>query len=256
MGEVASLSIIAAFAAGLISFLSPCVAPLVPGYLSLISGVTVDTASTGSAAEPDSATTRRIVIASLIFVGGFTLVFVTLGMSASTIGGFLTEYRALLNRIAGGFMILMGLFVIGALQIPWLYRERRFHPTVRRSLTRSETLLLGMAFGFGWTPCIGPLLTSIIFYTSFSDTAARGMVLLLAYSLGLGVPFIVVGLGVGRALSAMRWVTRHYQAVSTVSGATLMIVGLLFLTNRFTYFNGMAQRFYYTVVEPSVGKWL
>jgi cytochrome c-type biogenesis protein len=250
VAEAAGLGIVAAFAAGLISFLSPCVAPLVPGYLSLISGVTID----GKGSGPG--TGRRVLVASLIFVAGFTLVFVTLGASASTLGGLLDENRRLLNRIAGGFMILMGLFVIGALQLPWLYRERRFHPTTQRSLTRAETLLLGMAFGFGWTPCIGPLLGSILIYTSAANSTGRGVLLLLAYSLGLGVPFVVVGVGVGRALGAVRWITRHYQLVSAVSGGTLMLVGLLFLTNRFTYFNIWAQRFYYQVVEPSVGKWL
>jgi cytochrome c-type biogenesis protein len=245
--DVSSLGIVAAFVAGVISFISPCVAPLVPGYLSLISGTTV---GDGSDATGNS---RRILTSSLLFVVGFTLVFVVLGASASAIGEFID--RQLLNRIAGVIMIVMGLFVIGALQLPWLYRERRFHPAVNRSLTRSETVLLGMAFGFGWTPCIGPLLASILIYTSAAETVGRGTILLLAYSLGLGLPFIIVGVGVGRALGAMRWVTRHYRAVSLVSGGTLILLGTLFVTDRFFYFSIAAQRFYYQVISPLVGQY-
>ncbi|MBX6340834.1 MAG: sulfite exporter TauE/SafE family protein, partial [Thermomicrobiaceae bacterium] len=172
-----------------------------------------------------------------------TLVFVWLGASASLLGGLVNEHRLLLNRLAGLVMIVMGLFVIGVLEVPFLYRERRFHPAVRRSLTRSETLLLGMAFGFGWTPCIGPLLASILVYTSAAETVGRGTLLLLVYSLGFAVPFVLAGVGISRALGAMRWVTRHYRAVSLVSGATLVAIGILFLTGRFFYFSIAAQRY-------------
>lgn len=244
MGDAASLSLVAAFGAGVVSFVSPCVAPVVPGYLSLISGISID----GSKQNSDAI--RRLLIASLIFVTGFTLVFVALGVSAGSVGGLLQQHRLLMNRLSGAFMILAGLFIIGVFQLPWLYRERRFHPTFTRSLTRSETLLLGMAFGFGWTPCIGPLLVSILVYASTSETAARGTLLLLAYSLGLGVPFILVGVGIGRLLGALRWITRHYQIISAISGTTLIITGILFLTNRFFYLNVMSQRMYDQFVQP------
>jgi cytochrome c-type biogenesis protein len=217
---------------------------VVPGYLSLISGITVD----GS--TKDAAASKRLLIASLIFVAGFTLVFVALGVTAGGFGGLIQQNRILMNRLAGVFMILAGLFIMGLFQLPWLYRERRFHPTYTRSLTRSETLLLGMAFGFGWTPCIGPLLVTILVYASASDTAARGTLLLLSYSLGLGLPFIVIGVGVGRLLGALRWITRHYQVISVLSGATLMATGFLFLTNRFFYLNVMSQRMFDQVVQP------
>ncbi len=244
MADAASLSLLAAFGAGVVSFVSPCVAPVVPGYLSLISGVSID----GS--KPNSAAVRRLLVASIIFVSGFTLVFVALGVSAGSVGGLLQQHRLLMNRLSGAFMILAGLFLVGLFQLPWLYRERRFHPTFNRSLTRSETLLLGMAFGFGWTPCIGPLLVSILVYAGTSDTAARGTLLLLFYSLGLGLPFILVGVGIGRMLSALRWITRHYQVISSLSGATLIVTGLLFLTNRFFYLNVMSQRMYDQFVQP------
>jgi cytochrome c-type biogenesis protein len=242
--DVTGIGIFAAFFAGVLSFISPCVAPLVPGYLSLISGTTI-TADTAA-----SKNSWKVLTASLFFVAGFTLVFVVMGASASALGGLIDEHRRLINRIAGVIMIVMGLFIIGVLRVPWMYRERRFHPEVKRTLTRSETVLLGMAFGFGWTPCIGPLLASILIYSSAAETVGRGTILLLAYSLGLGLPFIVVGVGVGRALGAMRWVTRHYRAVSAVSGGTLVLIGALFLTDRFFYFSIAAQRFYYQVISP------
>ncbi|HEU5422920.1 MAG TPA: cytochrome c biogenesis protein CcdA [Nitrolancea sp.] len=229
------LSLFAAFVAGLASFLSPCVCPLVPGYLSLISGNSLS-------AEGERRAGWRVAGSSLVFVAGFSLVFVTLGVTASSLGTAITAHRDTLNRLAGVFMIVMGLFIVGALQVPWLYRERRFHPEPRHSLTRSETLLLGMAFGFGWTPCIGPLLGSILVYTSAAANVSRGTLLLTSYSIGLGVPFIVVGVGLGRALGAIRWISRHYQVISIPSGATMMAVGLLFLTGRFFYFSISAQR--------------
>ncbi|HVB63202.1 MAG TPA: cytochrome c biogenesis protein CcdA [Nitrolancea sp.] len=244
VADAAGLSLVAAFGAGIISFVSPCVAPVVPGYLSLISGVTVD----GS--TKDVTASKRLLVASLVFVAGFTLVFVALGVTAGGVGGLLQQHRILMNRVAGGFMILAGLFIMGLFQLPWLYRERRFHPTYTRSLTRSETLLLGMAFGFGWTPCIGPLLVTILVYASASNTAARGTLLLLSYSLGLGLPFIVIGVGVGRLLGAVRWITRHYQIISILSGATLIATGFLFMTNRLFYLNVMSQRMFDQVVHP------
>ncbi len=244
MADAASLSLVAAFGAGVVSFVSPCVAPVVPGYLSLISGVTVDGSKQSSEAS------KRLLVASLIFVSGFTLVFVALGVSAGSVGGLLQQHRLLLIHLSGAFMILAGLFVVGLFQLPVLLRERRFHPQFQRSLTRSETLLLGMAFGFGWTPCIGPLLVSILVYASTSDTAGRGTLLLLSYSLGLGLPFILVGVGVGRLLGALRWITRHYQIISAISGATLIFTGFLFLTDRFFYLNVMSQRMYDQVVQP------
>lgn len=245
--DLTLLGLMAAFAAGLLSFLSPCVAPLVPGYLSLISGATVD----GRDQTPE--VRRRILSASLVFVSGFSLVFVTLGASASMLGGLVSEHQRTLNQVAGIFMIVMGVFVAGFLRLPWLYRERRFQMQANRSLTTSEIMLLGMAFGFGWTPCIGPLLGSILIYTSAAQTVGKGTILLLTYSIGLGLPFIVVGFGIGRARRVMRWMTRHYQAVSLFSGATLILVGVFFLTNRMFYLSMWAQRFYYQVVEPIVG---
>ncbi|HUZ01918.1 MAG TPA: cytochrome c biogenesis protein CcdA [Thermomicrobiaceae bacterium] len=249
MANAAGISLLAAFAAGLISFLSPCVAPLMPGYLSLISGATFDGERIAGGAG------RRVLVASLAFVAGFTLVFVVMGASASAFGGFIAQYRRLLTVIAGAIMILMGLFISGLLRLPWLYRERRIHHEVGRALTTSETMLLGMAFGFGWTPCIGPLLASILVYTSATETVGRGTVLLLAYSFGLGVPFIALGVGVGRALTAIRWITAHYRVISAVSGAILVVLGLMFLTDRFFYVTIATQRFNAQFVAPITSRY-
>ena len=141
-------------------------------------------------------------------------------------------------------MILMGLFIIGLIRLPVLYQETRFH-VAGRSFGRWGTLPLGMAFAFGWTPCVGPILASILFYAGAAKTAGQGALLLLAYSLGLGVPFLLTGLGFSRAMGALGWVKRHYQAINIMSGSLLMGVGILFLTERFFYFNIMAQRLYY-----------
>ncbi|MBI2952758.1 MAG: sulfite exporter TauE/SafE family protein [Chloroflexi bacterium] len=230
-----------AFGAGVLSFLSPCVAPLVPGYLSYISGVSVH-----DLAERPRDQTWHIVLSCLLFVLGFSLVFVLLGASASLLGGFIEEYRRPLNRVAGGVMILMGLFIVGLIRLPQLYQERRFHFT-RNSFGRGGTVLLGMAFGFGWTPCVGPILASILFYAGAAETAARGALLLLAYSLGLGVPFVLVGLGFSRAMGALGWMRRHYRLINITSGGLLVAVGVLFLTDRFFYFSILAQRLYYTL---------
>ncbi len=233
-----------AFGAGLVSFLSPCVAPLVPGYLSYVSGVSVQGLS-----QPRPRQTRHLLLSCLLFVLGFSLVFVALGASASLLGGLLEDYRRELNRAAGGVMVLMGLFVMGVARLPALYQERRFH-LVGGSFGQGGTVLLGMAFGFGWTPCVGPVLASILFYAGGADTATQGAMLLFAYSLGLGVPFLVTGLAFSRAMGALGWVKRHYRAIQTVSGGLLVGVGVLFLTDRFFYFSILAQKIYYTLLYP------
>ncbi len=238
---VPEVGLLVAFGAGVISFLSPCVAPLVPGYLSYVSGVS---AQDLGQRRPGQAS--RILLACFLFVLGFSIVFVTLGASASLFGGFLDEYRRPLNRVAGIVMILMGLFIVGIIRLPQLYQERRFEVT-RRNLGRGGMVLLGMAFAFGWTPCVGPILASILFYAGAAETAGRGALLLLSYSLGMGVPFILAGLGFGWAVGTMGWVRRHYQIINAGSGALMIGVGALFLTDRFYYLSIMAQRVYYSL---------
>lgn len=232
-----------AFAAGIISFFSPCVAPLVPGYLSYVSGV-----SAQELGQTSHAQTWRVARACLLFVLGFSAIFVLLGASAGLLGGFLDEYRRPLNRVAGAVMIVMGLFIVGLLRLPWLYRDLRFHPS-GRPFGPGSTVMLGAAFGVGWTPCIGPVLASILFYAGAVETAGRGALLLLAYSLGLGLPFLAAGVGFARLAGALGWFKRHYLLVNRVSGGLLVAVGLLFVTDRFFYLSIAAQRLYYTLAR-------
>lgn len=226
MTELTVVALIAAFAGGLLSFLSPCVAPLVPGYLALISG----TASSGQSGEQARSDANPLFLTSLTFVAGFSLVFVALGASASVFGNlFFAEYRQELARIAGIVMIAMGIVLLWGMRLPFLMAERRFH-IQPRNFTYSETLLLGMAFGFGWTPCFGPILASILTLSSTTEGVRDGTVLLVAYSLGLGLPFLAVGLGLSHARRALAMLQRHMGAVVTVSGTVLIVVGLLFAT--------------------------
>jgi cytochrome c-type biogenesis protein len=214
----------AAFGAGVVSFMSPCVAPLVPGYLTLI---------TGSIGENRTLAQRRLhfLWPSLIFVLGFTLVFVTLGASASVFGTFLDDYRRQLIQVSGGVMLLMGMVVLWGFRLPLLMRERKLHFTPRR-FTSSETLLMGMVFGLGWTPCFGPILASILVFTSTVDGVREGTALLFAYSLGLGLPFVLAGLGLSQFQQVVRFFVRRAQAVAVLSGGTLIVLGFLFMTGQ------------------------
>lgn len=216
----------AAFAAGVVSFLSPCVLPLVPGYVSFMTGFAPSQLGGGRARLSD------VLAPSLLFVLGLAIVFVALGATASALGALLLPYRAVLARAAGAFIILMGFLLLGIVKVPWLYGEARFDPARARSFGRGAALVLGMAFGFGWTPCVGPILASILAIAGSTASVARGSALLLAYALGLGVPFVLVGVFFGRLSGAVRWMSRHSVAVNRVSGVLLMLVGLLILTNR------------------------
>lgn len=236
MSSVPTVGLFTAFVAGLLSFLSPCVAPLLPGYFTMISGSA--TTSTVSTQRMDR---MRTFWPSLLFVAGFALVFISLGAAASAFGNVLDEFRRPLGRIAGLVMIVMGAVVLWGARMPLLMRERRFHVTPR-SFTPSEILLLGMAFGFGWTPCFGPILASILVYTSTSDTVREGTLLLTAYSFGLGVPFLAAGLSLGRTQRVVRWISHHAGAVVVFSGMTMIIIGTLFLTGQMFRFAILGQK--------------
>jgi len=224
-----------AFAAGLISCLSPCVWPLLPGYVSFISGEGV--VDRRGAGDP------RPFVPILLFIAGFTLVFTLLGAFAST---FVKVFKGDLGqKVGGAIVIVFGLLMIGyafrrgAIQ---LYAERRpFLEKVRPGTVGA--MPLGMAFAAGWTPCIGPVLASILAIAA-SGSTSRGVLLLVSYSLGLGVPFLLVGLGVTRFMGAFGWVQRHYRAIATVSGALMVVVGVLLFTGQFTRLVApLAQRF-------------
>jgi cytochrome c-type biogenesis protein len=242
-----NVTLLAAFGAGILSFISPCVLPLIPGYLSYISGLSLDemrgtpaaTTSGGAvggaalAVAAPAVIRRQVVLASLAFILGFTIVFVALGASASAIGQYVMARLGILGKIAGAVVILFGLHTMGVLRIEWLYQEKRV-----QSKQRPEgflgAALVGMAFAFGWTPCLGPILAGILAVAATQDTVGQGVQLLSAYSIGLGVPFFAAALAINRFFAAFARIRRHYHKIEIVSGALLVVIGVLIFTDRFT----------------------
>jgi cytochrome c-type biogenesis protein len=212
-----------AFGAGLISFLSPCTLPLLPGYLSYISGVGADDVQSGDRR-------LRVFTASMLFVLGFSLVFVSLGATASYIGSIVLPHRLVLERLAGIFIIVMALAMIGVFHAPLLYTERRFHISPDAGLW--SAFPVGLAFAFGWSPCIGPTLMSIYALATQEGTAQRGALLLFVYALGLGAPFLVVAIFAGRMFSSLAWFKRHFVALERTGGAILLVMGLALVMGR------------------------
>ena len=229
--------LVVAFAAGMVSFLSPCVLPLVPGYLSLMSGV--GTAELAVATRTD---TRRLLRSTLLFVAGFTVVFVALGASASAVGQRLFAHQRGLNQIAGVVVIVMGLVMAGVVTPRVMQRERRVQVSPAR-LGVFAPPVMGMAFAFGWTPCLGPVLASVLSLAATESTLGRGVTLLLAYSLGLGVPFVATGVAFGHLSGTLSWVKRNARVINLVSGLLLAAFGVLLLTNRLTRLSGWLVEF-------------
>jgi cytochrome c-type biogenesis protein len=231
---------IAAFVAGLVSFLSPCVLPLVPGYVSLISGASVEELQ-----SQDRRLLSTVVFHSLMFILGFTVVFVTLGAAASEIGQLATAYRRQLSWVAGAVIIVFGLHLTGILKIKALYMDKRLH-SVGSGKSPVGAFLVGFAFAFGWTPCIGPILGTILTLAGNSKSLPKGILLLWIYSLGLAVPFLLTSLGIGRFLSFYGWFRRHLRKVEMASGVLLILLGVLILTQQFTVLSsylGFLNRF-------------
>ncbi|MDE2236621.1 MAG: cytochrome c biogenesis protein CcdA, partial [Elusimicrobia bacterium] len=218
-----TLDIPTAFAAGVVSFLSPCVLPLVPGYLSFMSGMSLEELSRGAGRAE---VLRRAGVGSLFFVLGFALVFTLLGASASEAGQLLAAHMAVLTRVAGVVIILVGLHVSGILPIPFLYYEKRASSS-RLPPGYWGSFAMGLAFAFGWTPCIGPILAGILALAAAEGTVARGALLLAAYSLGLGVPFILTGFGLNAFLSFFARYKRHIVWGERAAGLLLIGVGAL-----------------------------
>ena len=215
-----------AFAAGLLSFVSPCVLPLLPAYLSFMTGLT-----TAELAGEDRST-ARVLVPALLFVLGFSLVFVGLGASASLLGQVLAQYRAVIEKIAGIAVVAFGVLMLGIIKVPWLYGEVRADMGRARAFGRGAAVVMGMAFAAGWTPCVGPILGSILALAGASGSAARGALLLLAYSAGLGVPFVLVALLFGRVRPLLSWLGRHSLVINRVAGVVLIVVGLLIFSGR------------------------
>jgi cytochrome c-type biogenesis protein len=241
---------IAAFVAGMLSFFSPCVAPLVPGYIGYLSGATAQRQATTSATPgltPASAANRSVAGVCLLFIAGFSVAFVALGLVAASFGALLAAYRLVLETVAGIVMIVLGAFLLDVLPRAWMWalvREWRL-PLAPRALSGLGKLApfgLGVVFAAGWTPCIGPVLGSILLYAGSTASAGAGMALLGAYALGFALPFLAVGLGWSAGLRALGWLKRYGQIVTIVSGVALILVGLVYLTGQVSQFAIWAQR--------------
>jgi cytochrome c-type biogenesis protein len=219
---------IAAFIAGLFSFLSPCVLPLVPGYLSLISGAGLEELKT-----PQAQLMRRVMINSVAFIVGFSVVFIALGLAATEVGQVLGIYKRTLARIAGVVIILFGLHLTGIFKIKALYTDARLHG-VKGSSTPVGAFVIGFAFAFGWTPCLGPILSGILAVAAEQSTLAKGALLLGVYSLGLAVPFLVTALLMERFLKFYSRFRSHMHALEVASGGLLIALGVLLVIGRFT----------------------
>ncbi|MES2178045.1 MAG: cytochrome c biogenesis protein CcdA [Gemmatimonadota bacterium] len=230
--ETASIGVAISFTAGLLSFLSPCVLPLIPSYVSFITGMSLD----------DVQRSRRIALVhSLLFVAGFTLVFLALGATATVLGRVLFRYRDWVGRIGGVLMIVFGLYLLGVFNIGAFSRERRVH-IAQKPLGYLGTMLVGMAFAAGWTPCLGPILGGVLTYTASSADLNRGLVLLFAYSLGLAVPFVLAALMIDRFMLLFQRYKGALAWMSRISGALLIIVGVLMITGSMTVMSSWLQQ--------------
>ncbi len=222
---------LAAFIAGLLSFLSPCVLPLVPGYVSLISGTGVESIA------QDRRHLRTVMVNSITFIIGFSIVFILLGAGATAVGQLVGRFRRDLTLIAGIIIIIFGLHLTGLLKIKALYADKRLHD-VKSSSSPLGAFVVGFAFAFGWTPCIGPILAGILTLAAAEETVTKGMLLLAVYSAGLAVPFLLTSLGVDRFLAFYARFRRHLHAVEVASGVLLIVLGALVLSGRFTVLSG------------------
>jgi cytochrome c-type biogenesis protein len=220
------VSVFTAFFAGLVSFLSPCVLPLVPGYISIISGSSLDQLK---AREKDASLVRTALINSVLFIIGFSITFILLGASATWVGQILLARKRLFEEIAGLVLIVFGIHLTGFIKIKALYQDKRFH-NVQKPRGMLGALVLGLVFAFGWTPCVGPILAGILTIASTKQTVTEGMFLLAVYSAGLGIPFLLTSLGLNQFLSFYGRFKKHFHAVEIISGALVVVVGVLIMT--------------------------
>ena len=230
----ADTTVIAAFAVGLVSFVSPCVLPLVPGYLSAVSGVSINELREGSK-------TINVLGPAIIFCLSFTVMFVALGMSATGLGATLRDSKSTLDTIAGALIVAMGVFFLATPFVPRLNKEWRPDALISRA-GAGGPVIAGLAFAVAWTPCVGPTLASILAAASTADSVGHGGVLLAFYSAGLAVPFLLTALAFNRATTAFKWIRERYLVVTAVSGLVLIVMGTMMLTGQLTQLNVEAQR--------------
>jgi cytochrome c-type biogenesis protein len=229
----AGVGILAALGAGIVSFISPCVLPLVPGYLSAVTGVSVG--------ELEQASWRRVLGPSLVFVASFSTVFVLLGLTATGLGQTLRDHRDTLETIAGAVIVAMGVLFVASLFVARLNREWHVEALMSRA-GKGGPLIAGMAFAIAWTPCIGPTLGAILTAASLSSSAAHGALLLAVYSAGLGIPFLATALAFSRMTTAFGVIKRHYTAIMAGAGLVLIAMGVLILNGDFFQLNTQAQK--------------
>jgi len=232
------LSIFIAFAAGLLSFVSPCVLPLVPSYVTYITGLTFEDITSHN----DRARVRWITVKnSLAFIAGFTTIFVMFGASATFIGRLFLTYQDIVRKIGGLLIILFGLYITGLLKVSFLSAEKRLHMKSRPA-GYVGSFLVGIAFAAGWTPCVGPILGSILVYASTAGTVSKGMGLLAVYSMGLGLPLFVSALAVNTFLSTFKVINRYMRWITVISGLFLIAVGIMIFTDTFTMLTSWFQQ--------------
>ena len=216
------MSLLVSFTAGVLSFVSPCILPLIPAYISYISGISVKELTSE---DKTPAFKRRVIVSSLLFIAGFSIIFVGMGATATTFGKLISSHIIILRKIAGVVIIIFGIHLTGLLKLHFLYSEKKFHTKISPGLFGS--FIMGLVFAFGWTPCVGPILASILSYAATQKTVAKGIQLLIAYSLGLGVPFFLTGTAAGSFFKLFRRVKKYSRLIEIISGAFLIIIGIL-----------------------------
>jgi cytochrome c-type biogenesis protein len=227
IGDGGQVSLALAFAAGLASFLSPCVLPVVPGYVSFVTGVTLDDFRSDEAAS----VRRRAALHSALFIGGFSLLFISLGASATALGAVVRRSIPLIQQLGGAVIVLFGLYLLGVIRLPFLMREKRFH-LATKPVGLLGSVIAGVAFGAGWTPCVGPVLAAILLYAGMSATVWHGALLLAAYAVGLGIPFFVAAVAFNWFLTRTRSLRRWLIPIERTAGAVMIVAGALLFTGR------------------------
>jgi len=232
---LSEVSLVVAFLAGLLSFISPCVLPLVPGYISFISGISLEDIE-----NKKQQNKNIIIISSLFFIMGFSLVFILLGATATLLGSFLLEKSFILKKVAGLIIIIFGIHMSGLYRIKFLDYEKRIYTNTKPVNIIVGPFLMGLAFAFGWTPCIGPVLAAILVYAGTQDTVYQGILLLILYSAGLGIPFLLTALAINKFYLFSNKIKKHFKSIELVGGVLLILIGGLILTDNFqrivTYF--------------------
>lgn len=241
MNPQQDVSILIAFAAGILSFISPCVLPLVPSYITYVTGVSFKELTDAKSRERLRWAT---MLHSLCFITGFSTIFILMGASASYLGQILVEYQDIIMKVGGVLIILLGVQFTGLIRIPFLQMEKRFELR-KKPLGYLGSFLVGVVFAAGWTPCIGPILSTILIYASTAQNFTTGVLLLAIYSMGLGIPFFLSSLAFNSFLSAFDWIKRFMRWITLISGIFLIVIGTLFLTDTFriinTFFNQLAN---------------